>query len=103
MRQGAEEKYRPELYVIGDVKPALEARIAELAKQYPGIAVETRGDEFRIAIPNRYRVGHEAHFAQVTNQFFEYLRHGEALPAWENPNMLAKYFVSTNGTALASS
>jgi hypothetical protein len=89
------------LYVVGDVKAALEARVAALAKQFPGIAVEDRGAEFRVTIPDRYRVGHEAHFAQVTNRFFDYLRAPAAFPAWENPNMLAKYFVSTKGVELS--
>jgi predicted dehydrogenase len=101
VRQGTEEKFRPELYVVGDVKAELEARVAQLSKQYPAIAVEDRGAEFRIAIPNRYRVGHEAHFGQVTNQFFDYLRHPETFPSWENPGMLAKYFVSTKGVELS--
>jgi hypothetical protein len=61
--------------------------------------VEDRGKEFRVTIPNQYRVGHEAHFAQVARQFFEYLSKPAAFPAWENPNMLAKYFVTTKGTA----
>jgi predicted dehydrogenase len=99
VRQGAPENFRPELYVVGDVGAALTPVVAALAKQYPGIAVEDRGGEFRIGIPDSYRVGHEAHFAQVANQFFEYLRHPETFPAWENPGMLAKYAVSTHGTS----
>jgi predicted dehydrogenase len=99
VRQGAPERFRPELYVVGDVGPALIPTVAALAKQYPGIAVEDRGGEFRITIPDSYRVGHEAHFAQVANQFFEYLRRPETFPAWENPGMLAKYAVSTRGTS----
>jgi predicted dehydrogenase len=99
VRQGAAENYRPELYVVGDVGVALKARAVQLLAQYPGIAVEDRGGEFRITIPDTYRVGHEAHFAQVAGQFFEYLRHPETFPSWENPGMLAKYAVSTKGTA----
>jgi predicted dehydrogenase len=101
VRQGAAEKYVPELYVVGGVGAALAKKVAELAAQYPGIAVEDRGGEFRITIPDKYRVGHEAHFAQVASRFFEYLGNPPALPAWENPNMLAKYFVSTKGTELS--
>jgi predicted dehydrogenase len=104
VRQGREEGYRPELYVVpGEegVKRALTEKIAALATQYPGLAVEDRGGEVRVTIPDRYRVGHEAHFAQVTNRFFEYLRHPEQFPTWENPNMLAKYFVSTKGVDLS--
>jgi hypothetical protein len=53
-----------------------------------------------VTIPDQYRVGHEAHFAQVTKQFFEYLKRPETFPAWENPN-LAKYYVSTKGVEMA--
>jgi hypothetical protein len=80
---------------------ALERKIGALASQYPGIATEDQGERVRVTIPDQYRVGHEAHFAQVTKQFFEYVRHPEAIPAWENPNMLAKYYVTTKGVELS--
>jgi predicted dehydrogenase len=104
VRQGAEEDYRPELYVVpesGAVKPALAERIEALGQRYPGLALEERGAELRVAIPEVYRNGHEAHFAEVTNQFFEYLRQPGRFPAWEDANMLAKYFVTTKGVALS--
>ena len=59
------------------------------------------GNEARIAIPDRYRVGHEAHFAQVTNQFFQYLKSPQSMPAWEKPNMLVKYYISTKGVEMS--
>ena len=77
------------------------SKVAALAARYPGIAVENQGTQVRVTIPDTLRVGHEAHFAQVTNRFFEYLRHPETFPAWENPNMLAKYYVSTKGVELS--
>jgi predicted dehydrogenase len=104
IRQGNEESYRPELYVFPrDVgaRQALERKIGALASQYPGIATEDQAQRVRVTIPNQYRVGHEAHFAQVTKQFFEYLKRPETFPAWENPNMLAKYYVSTKGVELS--
>jgi predicted dehydrogenase len=104
VRQGKDENYRPELYVVpGDstVRQALESRIAALAASYPGIGLKDRGGEVLVWIPDVYRNGHEAHFAQVTNRFFEYLQHPERFPAWENPNMLAKYEVSTKGVELS--
>ncbi len=104
VRQGVEENYRPELYVVARdpvVGAALEKRVAELAKAWPGIDIERYGTTAKITIPEVFRVGHEAHFAQVTNQFFSYLRHPETFPAWENPNMLAKYYVSTKGVDLS--
>jgi len=104
VRQAAAEKYRPELYVAaGDtgVRKALQARVAALQSRYPGVALEDRGGEVLVTIPDVYRVGHEAHFAQVTNRFFEYLEDPARFPAWENPNMLAKYEVSTKGVELS--
>jgi uncharacterized protein YqfA (UPF0365 family) len=55
-----------------------------------------------MAIADAFRTGHEAHFAQVTNRFFEYLKSPEKLPAWERSNMLVKYFISTRGVEFAS-
>ena len=104
VRQGKEENYRPELYVVPaapDVRQALEDKVASLAQQYPGVALEDRGADIRVTIPDEYRVGHEAHFAQVTKRFFEYLQQPGQFPAWENPNMLAKYAVSTKGVELS--
>jgi predicted dehydrogenase len=101
VRQGKEENYRPELYVVTDDRGAVEKKVAALRAQYPGIGTEDRGKEIRVTIPDHYRNGHEAHFAQVTNQFFAYLKGAEPFPAWENPNMLAKYYVSTKGTELS--
>jgi hypothetical protein len=48
-------------------------------------------------VPEKFRVGHEAHFGQVTNRFFDYVTAPRSLPAWETPFMLAKYAVSTKG------
>ena len=103
VRQGKEENYRPELYVVTVDRDAVEKKIAALSAQYPGIATEERGTEIRVTIPDEYRNGHEAHFAQVTKQFFGYLERPETFPAWENPNMLAKYYVSTKGVELSNS
>jgi predicted dehydrogenase len=108
VRQTRADKLRPELYVVPNepglkapVLAAVRSGIDALKGRYPGIGVEDRGAEIRIAIPDALRVGHEAHFAQVTTSFLGYLRDRKTLPAWERPNMLAKYFVSTRGTELS--
>jgi hypothetical protein len=51
----------------------------------------------RIAVTEKFRAGHEAHFGQVANRFFDYVASPKSLPAWETPYMLAKYTVSTKG------
>ncbi len=108
IRQGKEEKYRPELYVIPNrsedrqaIAPVLEKRLRELQTDYPGVGMTDLGGEWRIDIPDTYRVGHEPHFAQVTHKFLGFLRNPRAMPAWEKPNMLAKYWVTTQALKLS--
>jgi predicted dehydrogenase len=108
VRQTRADKYRPELYITpadaarkGEVLAAVRTKIDALQRDYPGVAVEDRGAELHVTIPDRFRVGHEAHFAQVTTRFLQYLRDRRTLPSWERPNMLAKYYVTTKGTELS--
>jgi len=108
VRQTAADRYVPELFVV-PASPALQApvlaatraAIATLAQTHPGIGVEERGTEIHITVPPALRDGHEAHFAQVAANFLRYVRDRGALPAWERPNMLAKYYVTTTGTELS--
>jgi predicted neuraminidase/predicted dehydrogenase len=108
VRQTRADKFLPELYVIpasADLKPqvlaAVRAKIASLQQDYPGVGVEERGAEIHITVPAALRVGHEAHFAQVASNFLKYVRDRRTLPAWERPNMIAKYYVTTKGTELS--
>lgn len=98
----------PELFVVpakgaapGEVLANLQRKIQTLQSAFPGIAVEERGAEMRIVIPGKFRVGHEAHFSQVANRFYSYMKSPKSLPAWEKPNMLVKYYISTKGVELA--
>ena len=84
-----------------EVLAAVQAKIKTLQADYPGVGVEDRGAEINITVPDALRVGHEAHFAQVASSFLKYVRDRNALPAWERPNMLAKYFVTTTGAELS--
>ncbi len=108
VRQGREEKFVPELYVIPNkmmeyalVGRALDRKVHELHVEFPGIGVTDLGTHFRVSIPSQYRVGHEAHFAEVTKQFLRYLRGQDPMPAWEKPNMMAKYFITTRGVEMS--
>lgn len=107
IRQGKEENWRPELYVVpnqatskGEILTALQQKLAALQSKYPGLEVVERGSKLLLTIPDKYRDGHEAHFAEVARRFFQYLRNPQALPAWERPNMLAKYYTTTKGLEL---
>jgi predicted dehydrogenase len=108
VRQSKADGYRTEVYIVPNVPQdkaavltAVRAKIAAVATRYPGVGVEARGPEVRLTVPDALRVGHEAHFAEVTHNFLRYLGDRKQLPAWERPNMLAKYFVTTTGTELS--
>jgi len=99
VRQGEAENFRPEVYVVPNSAALRDEVLAALRAK---VEVEERGEELRVVIPDALRVSHEEHFAQVTRQFFEYLKNPKSLPAWEKPNMLAKYYVSTKGVEMAA-
>lgn len=108
IRQGPETKHRTELYIVpaspadhAQVAAAAKARIAALQSNFRGIAIEDSGRELHVIIPDAFRTGHEAHFAEVTRQFLEYVRNPKLMPAWEHAAMLAKYYVTTGGVALS--
>jgi predicted dehydrogenase len=108
IRQTQADRFLPELYVVpasAAVKPqvlaGVKAKIAALQQLYPGIGVDDRSTEIRVTIPENLRNGHEAHFGQVTASLLKYLRQRRTLPAWERPNMVAKYYVTTTGTELS--
>ncbi len=104
IRQGAAEKFVPELYVVPNTstpawQKAMKETVAALEKTYPGVVWDAaRG---RVTIPEKYRVGHEAHFAQVARKFFGYARQPETQDTWERANMLVKYWITTRGVELA--
>ncbi len=101
IRQGEEEDYVPTLYVepVNDsvddeYEAALQDAIDEIAEEYPGLSLNDASDGWQVVIPDEHRVGHEAHFAQVTEQYLQYLVDGE-IPEWERKNMLTKYYLTT--------
>jgi predicted dehydrogenase len=105
IRQGEAEGYRPLLYIEmneGSDPASFEAKLVEavegdLAGKYPGIALKPMEEgKWVLEIPEKYKVGHEAHFGQVTEKYLEFLKSGN-LPEWEIPNMIVKYYTTTGG------
>ncbi len=97
IRQGAEQNYHPVLYVAkaGNLSErefdgALADAVKGIEAKYPGVKIRRAGREWELVVPDKYDVGHEAHFAQVTENYLNYLRAGR-LPDWEVPGMLTKY------------
>jgi predicted dehydrogenase len=107
IRQGKEQAYQPVLYIepLATTDPAtfattLERALPQVRAKYPGIGVKRTNHAWEVIVPASYHVGHEAHFGQVTEQFLSYVTKG-ALPDWEVPNMLAKYYTTTAALELA--
>lgn len=108
VRQGATENYRPELYVVpidaadaAAVRSALAARLAALAPRFPGVALEGARAELRVAVPDALRTTHEQHFGAVAREFFDDVRARRPASDWERAHMIAKYWVTTEGTRVA--
>lgn len=110
IRQGEEQGYKPMLYIeaVSGIDKAvfekdLQASLPQVAAKYPGVTFEKLNDTtWQVNFPDKYRNGHEAHFGQVTENYLQYLKDG-ALPAWEVPNMIAKYYTTTQALKLAKS
>ncbi|MDR1723134.1 MAG: oxidoreductase [Tannerella sp.] len=104
IEQGAAQNYQPELYIesaADGFEADLSAAISSVSAKYPGIEPKKIADgKWQIIVPAKYRNGHEAHFGQVTENFLKYLKDG-SIPAWEVPNMLAKYYVTTQALEMA--
>ncbi len=101
IRQGPEQHYAPTLYVenqsgapAAEFEQRLRTALAKLCATWPGLELKPAAQAWEIAVPEKYSVGHEAHFAQVTEDYLRFLAEGK-LPAWEVPNMLAKYYTTT--------
>lgn len=106
IKQGADEKFVPTLYVenvkgssISEFTAKIKSTLGTL--QYDSLRVESAGKgSLKIIIPQKYRVSHEEHFAQVTGKFLEYLKEGR-LPEWEVPGMITKYYTTTTALKMA--
>ena len=98
IRQGIEQDYVPTLYIESismgrDYEKLLNEQIKKIQNKYPGIDLKKQDGGWEVVIPKSYRNGHEAHFAQVTENFLSYLKNG-TLPDWEVPNMITKYYTT---------
>jgi predicted dehydrogenase len=107
IRQGKKQDYRPEVYVepapgrnVAELAGPLKKAVNGLQGRFPGLEAKRDGDGWHIVIPDKCRVGHEAHFRNVMDAYLRYLAKGR-LPEWEVPNMIAKYYITTKALELA--
>jgi hypothetical protein len=107
IRQGAAQGYKLTLYiepVAGTDTAAFAKTLAinmeTIRQKYAGVGLKRLPTSWEVVIPDSYKVGHEAHFAQVTKNYLSYLVDGK-LPDWEVPNMIAKYYTTTKALEMA--
>ncbi len=106
IRQGEDENYKATLYIESkggdDFEKHLDSALSNaLAKKIPGLTVEKISDGiWKAHIPDELKIGHEAHFGQVTQNYLNYLEQG-SLPSGEIPNMITKYYTTIEGYKMA--
>jgi hypothetical protein len=105
IKQGKEEQFKPTLYIYPKNNSAayetiLTKTIEKLQSSYPGITYKKTTNGFEILVPEKYKEGHESHFARVTEKYLDYLQH-KNMPTWEVPNMIAKYYTTSMAREMA--
>lgn len=107
IRQGAEQGYKPMLYVVnkGDDAVAFEntlrSALKSIDKQYPNLDLRQVADnQWQVVIPQSIVKTHEMRFSSVMKVYLGYLAQGE-IPAWERSHMKAKYYTTTKAYELA--
>ena len=107
IRQGAEQGYKPMLYVACKSDDAeafektLRASLKKIADRYPGLDIKPSGEkEWQVVIPAAIAKTHEQRFSSVMEVYLKYLTEGE-IPAWERSQMKSKYYTTTKAVELA--
>ena len=105
IKQGAEQQYKPVLYIEPLTKDTayattLNTQLKKIQEEHPGVELKKIKAGWEVIIPEKYKEGHESHFARVTEKFLGYLKN-KNMPAWEVPNMIAKYYTTTAALEMA--
>lgn len=107
IKQGKEQNFKPVLYIepakgtdLSAYEKDLMADLKQINAKYPGVELKKIATGWEVIIPEKYKVGHEDHFAQVTQKYLQCLKDGK-LPDWEVPNMIAKYYTTTKAREVA--
>jgi predicted dehydrogenase len=107
IRQGKAQQYKPTLYIepnttdLNAFGTVLKNSFEQIKKSFPGLELKANKDGWEVLIPEKYNVGHEAHFAEVTRKYLGFLKDGK-LPEWEKKAMLSKYYTTTKALELAA-
>jgi predicted dehydrogenase len=118
IRQEKQSNYKPVLSIVPVIpvfndtvyEKTLNEQFKKIQTKYPGVSLQRvevlkqnvpPTYEWEVIIPDKYKEGHEQHFARVTEKFLEYVKN-KNMPAWEVPNMITKYFITTKALEIAS-
>ena len=102
IKQGPAENYKPTLYIESPDKNFDPSNaFKKIQSKYPGVELTKSPNGLIVQIPDKYKEGHEEHFARVTENFLGYLKN-KNMPVWEVPNMITKYFITTKALEIAS-
>lgn len=107
IRQGAEQGYKPMLYVVSkdsdadEFENTLRLALKSIDEQYPNLDIrKVAENEWQVIIPQSIVKTHEMRFSSVMKVYLDYLVAGE-IPAWERSHMKAKYYTTTTAYELA--
>lgn len=109
IKQSKEENYKPTLYVkakttdfAGFENTLQKVLDNTVSKTLVGVKLhKMEAGLWRIDIPDQYKISHEEHFAEVTKNYLTYLQNGK-LPFWETPNMITKYYTTTEAYRMSN-
>lgn len=108
VRQSKLENYVAEIDVIPNagenvsaVTALLQRRLKQLSGAFPNLTLRDNGNAIRVSIPAEDRARTGSMFARLVERFLGYVHDPASIPAWEKPNMLAKYYITTTAVALA--
>lgn len=105
IRQDSAHGYKPvlsvePLRVTAEYEHLLRGVMEELQAEYPGVSLQKTAFGWEVLVPAKFELDHEATFAEVTKKYLGFVKTGK-MPAWEVPNMLAKYYTTTKALELA--
>jgi predicted dehydrogenase len=106
IKQGKEQNFKPVLYIEPtqndeeNFKQSLNKLLQQLQNEYEGIDFLKEGKYWKFIIPEKYNIGHEEQFSEVTKKYLSFLKERK-LPDWEVPNMLSKYYTTTKALEIA--
>jgi type 1 glutamine amidotransferase/predicted dehydrogenase len=102
IEQGEKENFVPQLYIrnFSGTKAELQNVEIKLAKMFPGVSITKNQNDYLVVIPEKYRTGHEAHFGEVMERYLKFYKVNN-MPDWEVPNMLLKYYITTQALEMA--